>query len=62
MTQYQKGMSVMKFLQNLGMNMITVGEAIEDKNLEKSYQIIQQNPQITKEEFLEKMDIEEEEF
>ena len=60
MTKYQKGMSVMRFLQKLGINMITIGEATEDKNLEKSYQIIQENPQITKEEFLKKKNKKEE--
>lgn len=59
MTQYQKGMIVMKFLQKLGVNLITIGEAIDDKNLEKSYQTIQNNPKITKELFLKTMEIEE---
>ena len=45
---------------NLGVEMIAVGKAIDDKNLEKSYQLIQDNPQIAKEEFLAKMGIEEE--
>jgi hypothetical protein len=50
----------MDYLQGLGMDMITVGEAICDENLEKSYQLIQENPQITKAEFLTKLGIQEE--
>ena len=60
MNQYQKGISVMNYLQDLGLNMLTIGHAIEDKNLEKSYQLIQQNPKITKDEFLKTMGIKEE--
>lgn len=59
MTQYQKGMYVMKFLKKLGLNMLTIGRALDDKNLEKSYQTIQNNPQIKKEEFLGLVGIEE---
>ena len=58
--QYQKGISVMNYLQDLSLNMLTIGHAIEDKNLEKSYQLIQQNPKITKDEFLKTMGIKEE--
>ena len=39
--------------------MITIGKAIEDKSLEQSYRLITENPQITKEEFLREMQIEE---
>ena len=62
MTPYQKGITVMNYLQGLGLSMITIGEAIDDKNLEKSYQLIQKNPTISKEEFLAKMEIEEENY
>lgn len=48
------------YLQNLGINIITIGEAIEDKNLEKSYQLIKNNPQIPKEQFLKAMNLVEE--
>ena len=58
--QYEMGILVMDYLQSLGMNMSTVGTAIDDINLEKSYQIIQENPKITKAEFLQKMQIVEE--
>ena len=60
MTQYQKGILVMDYLQGLGMDMITIGDAICDENLEKSYQAIQENPKITKKEFLTKLNIQEE--
>ena len=60
MTQYQKGISVMDYLQGLGMDMITILDAICDENLEKSYQVIQENPQISKKEFLKRLDIQEE--
>lgn len=59
MTHYQKGILVMDYLQDLGVNMITIGEAIDDKNLDRSYQLIKENPQITKAEFLKKMQMTE---
>ncbi len=60
MNQYEKGVAIMDFLQGLGIDMITIGQAIVDKNLEKSFQLIQSNPDITKDEFLTKMGIKEE--
>lgn len=60
MNQYEKGVAIMDFLQGLGIDMITIGQAIDDKNLEKSFQLIQSNPDITKDEFLTKMGIKEE--
>lgn len=60
MNQYEKGISIMDFLQSLGLDMITIGQAIEDNNIERSYQLIQSNPNITKDEFLTKMGIKEE--
>ena len=62
MTDYQMGITVMDYLQSLGVNMIAIGEAIDNKNLKKSYQLIQDNPTISKEEFLDKMEIEEENY
>ncbi len=59
MTQYQKALLVMDYLQGLNTDMIAVGRAISDPNLEKSYQLIKENPKITKEEFLRIMGIEE---
>ena len=60
MTQYQKGILVMDYLQGLGIDMITIGDAVCDENLERSYQLIIANPKIGKDEFLSKMEIVEE--
>ena len=59
MTQYQKGVLVMDYLQSLDVDMITIGEAICDQNLEQSYKLIKENPKISKAEFLERMQISE---
>ena len=59
MTDYQMALSVESYLEKLGLNQITITEASTDDNLEKSYQLIQKNPTISKEEFLAKMEIEE---
>ena len=60
MTQYQKAVLVMDYLQSLGVRMIVVGRAVCDKNLEASYKLIQENPKISKTEFLQRMQITEE--
>ena len=57
---YQKERLVMDCLRDLGVSMLAVGMAIDDKNIERSYQLIKNNPQITKTEFLTEMGIEEE--
>ena len=57
--QYKMGITVMSYLQSLGLNMLTIGEAVDDRNLEKSYNIIINNPNISKDEFLKIMQIEE---
>ena len=57
--KYQKGIMIMNYFEGLGLNMLTIGEAIDDKNIEKSYALIRNNPQITKNEFLSIMRIEE---
>ena len=62
MTEYQKGILVMDYLQSLGLNMLTIGSAIDDSNLEKSYQLIKRYPNISKEDFLTEMGIEEVEY
>ena len=59
MTQYQKGTLVMDYLQSLKISWEAIGEAICDENLEQSYQLIKENPRITKAEFLGKMQITE---
>ena len=57
--QYQKGMYVMKYLKTLDVHPVNVAEAVSDDNYRKSYQLIMDNPKISKKEFLKKMEIEE---
>lgn len=57
---YQKGILVMNYLRDLKMSSVNILDSICDENLEKSYQLIKDNPKITKKEFLNKMQIEEE--
>ena len=59
--QYQMGSVVSTYLEKLNVHPITIAIAVSDENYKKSYQIIQENPKITKEEFLEKMQLIEEE-
>lgn len=60
MTQYQMGTLVMNCLRSLGMKSEAILDAICDENLEVSYKLIQENPKISKAEFLERMQISEE--
>ena len=53
---------VVEKLLELKASYLTTMEASTDDNLEKSYQLIQENPKITKEEFLATMGIVEDEF
>ena len=55
---YQKGRFVMDYLEGLGLDFDTIGESICDENLDKSYEIITQNPTIGKYEFIKKLGIE----
>ena len=57
MKQYQKGIFVFDFLQELGLSMLIIGKALEDNRLNKSYRVIKSNPKITQEEFLTKMQL-----
>jgi hypothetical protein len=59
MTQYEKSILVMDHLQALGLNMLTVGRAVDNDHLEKSYQTIKENPDISKRDFLKIMKIKE---
>lgn len=49
----------MNYLRGLGTEAVEILDAICDENLEASYKLIKENPNITKEEFLEKMQISE---
>ena len=53
-----KGIFVMDYLQSIGFDFETIGDAICDENLDKSYEIIVQNPTISKYEFVEQLGIE----
>ena len=55
---YDKGVFVIDYLQSIGFDFETIGRAICDENLDKSYEIIVQNPTISKYEFVEKLGIE----
>ena len=55
---YDKGVFVMDYLQSIGFDFETILDAICDENLDKSYEIIVQNPTISKYEFVEKLGIE----
>ena len=52
MNEYQKGIYVMNLLQKLGLDMITIGAFIDNKNLNKSCQLLQENPKISQKELL----------
>ena len=58
--QYKMGLFVMKYLEKLGVHPINVAEAVSDDNYKKSYQLIKNNPSISKKDFLMEMNIEEE--
>lgn len=47
------------FLRSLGLKWIEVAEAMSDEKRDKTCRLIEKNPQITKKEFLEEMDIQE---
>ena len=51
--------SFSKYLEKLNVHPVTIAESVSDNNYIKSYNLIQENPNITKEEFLKKMNIEE---
>ena len=59
MTQYQKGMLVMNYLEKLEASPLEILDAVCDENLEQSYELIKENLQITKAEFMQRMGITE---
>lgn len=59
MTHYQKAVLVMDFLKDLGVSILAIGRAIDDRRFDQTYRLITENPQITKKEFLETMGIAE---
>ena len=56
--KYEKGELVLNYLKSVGLDIITSLEAISDENLSKSYDLIKNNPNITKYEFVEQIGIE----
>ena len=57
--QYQMGRLVMDYLKDLGVDWDTILISICDENLEASYKLVQENPKISKAEFLQRMQISE---
>ena len=57
--QYEKGVFVINYLEKLGVHPIVIAEAVSDDYYKQSYELIKNNPTITKEEFLAKMGIED---
>ena len=55
--KYEKELFVNNYLQSIKANRFTIIEATSDKNLEKSYQIIQANPEISEPEFLQALQL-----
>ena len=55
--QYRKGSIISKYLEQLDVHPITIAVAVSNENYRKSYQLIYENPNISKVEFLEKMQL-----
>ena len=55
MKQYEEDLWMMDYLEELGIDYITIGEAIDDRTRDYNYKLLKENPNITKAEFLEKM-------
>lgn len=55
---YDKGIFVMDYLRGIGLDGETILDPICDENIDRSYEIITQNPIISKYEFVEKLGIE----
>ena len=55
--QYRKGSIIAKYLEHLDVHPITIAVAVSNENYRKSYQLIHENPNISKVEFLEKMQL-----
>lgn len=57
-SNYEMGEFVTNYLQSIGLDLLTIGEAICDENLQKSYLLIKNNPTIDKLTFVKMMEIE----
>lgn len=58
--KYEKELIVNNYLQSIKADRFTIIKATNDDNLEKSYLIIQANPEISKSEFLQSLQLTEE--
>ena len=58
-SQHQKNLLVIQYLKKLDVHPVTIAEALDNKIYAKTYQILQENPTISKREFLKKLGIEE---
>lgn len=61
-TQRETDLSMDEYLDGLGIHPIAVAIAVSDKYLKKTCRLLKKNPQITKEEFLRKMKLDEEQY
>ena len=51
-----------QYLVSLGFSWITIAEALCDENIAKAVDLMQKNPKITKAEFLQKMQLDDEDY
>lgn len=56
--EYEIGIFVADYLESIGLDAITIAEAVCDENLYKSYDVIKNNPTISKYDFVEQVGIE----
>lgn len=54
-----KDFEIENYLKNLGLNWIAIAEAMSDENYSKTMELLGKKPQITKNDFLKIMGIEE---
>lgn len=57
--QHQTDLLVIQYLKKIDVHPITIGVSLSEQNYEKTYQILQENPTISKRDFLKKLGIEE---
>lgn len=57
--QYQMDLLAIQYLQKINVHPVTIGMALDDRVCEKTYQILQAYPTISKRDFLKKLGIEE---
>ena len=56
--QYDKGKFSLDFLNRLGIGVTEALDAIDDENIERSYQLLKANPEVTKEECMQLLGLE----